>query len=167
VYDLPFLRDYTTLLGRLAGGWQLGGTANFGTGYYLTPASFGAQNVGNRASYLANPNLSRSERSIDRWYDVSKVVNPAPGSLGNAGKGTILGTGMKRVDLVLNKSFHVDETRRFELRTEFFNAFNTTQFDDPILGPVNNPQAGKITSASDYGNTQSERVLQLALKFHF
>ncbi len=69
--------------------------------------------------------------------------------------------------MVLNKSFHVDEVRRFELRAEFFNTFNTTQFDDPILGPVTNPQAGKITSASDFGNTQSERVIQLGLKFLF
>jgi hypothetical protein len=167
IYDLPFFRDYKTLLGRLAGGWQIGTTMNFGTGYYLTPASFSVQNAGSRASYTGNPNLPSSERTINRWYDVSKVVNPAPGTLGNAGKGTILGTGMKRVDLVLNKSFRIDETRRFELRAEFFNAFNTTQFDDPILGPAANPQAGKITTASDYGNTQTERVVQLALKFHF
>ncbi len=87
VYDLPFLRDYHTLLGKVAGGWQISGSANFGSGYYLTPASFGAQNVGSRASYLGNPNLPSDQRTIDRWYDVSKVVNPAPGFAGQCGQG--------------------------------------------------------------------------------
>ncbi len=167
IYDLPFPKDHNTLLSRVAGGWQIGGTGNFGTGYYLTPASYSILNAGSRASYIGNPNLPSSERTTDRWYDTSKVVNPAVGTLGNAGKGTILGSGLDHLDLVLNKSFYIDEVRRFELRAEFFNAFNKTQFDDPILGPGVNPQAGKITSASDYGNTQTERVIQLALKFQF
>jgi len=61
----------------------------------------------------------------------------------------------------------IRETVRVELRGEAFNVLNTPQFDDPQLGPVSNPQAGKITSASDYGYQQTERVLQVALKFRF
>lgn len=167
IYDLPFFKGDMSALGRIAGGWQIGLMGNFGTGHYLTPASYLAQFAGSRASLTGNPNLSRGERSIDRWYDVSKVVNPVAGSLGNAGKGSILGSGMERFDFVVNKSIPIDEVRRFELRGEFFNALNHPQFDDPILGPASNPQAGKITTASDYGFTQTERVIQVALKFHF
>ena len=54
-----------------------------------------------------------------------------------------------------------------ELRAEFFNAFNHPQFDDPVVTPGNNPLAGKITSASDFGFTQTERVIQLGLKYSF
>jgi hypothetical protein len=35
------------------------------------------------------------------------------------------------------------------------------------LAPGNNPLAGKITSASDFGFTQTERVIQLGLKYSF
>ena len=54
-----------------------------------------------------------------------------------------------------------------EFRAELFNAFNHPQFDDPVLAPPNNPQAGKITSASDFGFTQTERVIQFGLKYVF
>ena len=40
-------------------------------------------------------------------------------------------------------------------------------FDDPVVTPSENPQAGKITSASDFGFTQTERVIQFGLKYSF
>ena len=46
-------------------------------------------------------------------------------------------------------------------------AFNHPQFDDPNMFPANNPLAGKITSASDYGYNLSERVIQFGLKYDF
>jgi ligand-binding sensor domain-containing protein/signal transduction histidine kinase len=36
-----------------------------------------------------------------------------------------------------------------------------------VVTPGNNPLAGKITAASDYGFTQTERVIQLGLKYSF
>ncbi len=56
-----------------------------------------------------------------------------------------------------------------------FNAFNHAQFDDPVMQPVVrdaagrvlNPTAGKVTSASDFGFRQTERVVQFGLKFTF
>ena len=49
------------------------------------------------------------------------------------------------------------------------------QFDDPVLQPavldasgrLLNPTAGKITSASDFGFRQTERVVQVGLKYTF
>ena len=70
-------------------------------------------------------------------------------------------------DLVINKDFRITETHKVEFRAELFNAFNHPQFDDPVLAPPNNPQAGKITSASDFGFTQTERVIQFGLKYVF
>jgi hypothetical protein len=54
-----------------------------------------------------------------------------------------------------------------EFRAELFNALNHPQFDDPVVTSGNNPLAGKITSASDFGFTQTERVIQLGLKYSF
>lgn len=167
LYELPILKGRGGALEKAFGGWQIGAIALFQSGAYLTPGSFGTQFTGSRANLLGNPNLSRGERTIDRWFDVSKLANPAPGQLGNAGKGTIQGSGNNKWDLVVQKNFRIRESHRLEFRTEFFNAFNHPQFDDPVLFPGNHPQAGKITSASDSGFNQTERVIQFGLKYHF
>src|SRR5262249_8804682 len=133
----------------------------------LTPTSFGVSSAGSHAILLGNPNLPRGERTIDRWFDVSKLANPAPGQLGNAGKGVIRGSGNNTWDVVISKFFPVTDRQLVELLAELFNAFKLPQFDDPVVNPGNNPLAGKITSASDFGFTQTERVIQLGVKYNF
>jgi outer membrane receptor protein involved in Fe transport len=167
LYELPFFRNRKDWLGKIAGGWQIGAIAIFQDGPSLTPSSFGVPFIGSHANLLGNPNLPRGERTIDRWFDVSKLANPAPGQLGNAGKGVIRGSGNNKWDIVISKFLRITERHRVELRAEFFNAFNHPQFDDPVVTPGNNPLAGKITSASDFGFTQTERVIQLGLKYSF
>jgi hypothetical protein len=167
LYELPFFKRREGVLGKVAGGWQIGAIATFQDGPSLTPSSFGVPFVGSHANLLGDPNLSRDERTIDRWFDVSKLANPAPGQLGNAGKGVIRGSGNNKWDLVISKVLPITERHRVELRAEVFNAFNHPQFDDPVVTPGNNPLAGKITSASDFGFTQTERVIQLGLKYSF
>jgi len=167
LYELPIFKHGNGLAARLAGGWQVGTIALFESGAYLTPGVFGVSFTGSRANLLGNPNLQHGQRTIDRWFDVTKLANPQPGQLGNAGKGTIQGSGHNKWDLIVQKSFKIAERHKVEFRTEFFNAFNHTQFDDPQLFPATNPLAGKITSASDFGFTQTERVIQFGLKYHF
>ena len=167
LYELPFYKHRRDLLAKAAGGWQIGAISTFQTGAYLTPSSYLVQFVGSRPNLLGNPNLPRGERSINRWFDVSRLANPAPGQLGNAGKGTILGSGNNKWDLVVSKFFQITERHRVEFRSEFFNAFNHPQFDDPVMAPANNPNAGKIASASDFGYSQTERVIQFGLKYNF
>ena len=167
LYELPIFKQSGRLFSSLFGGWQIGAIGTFHSGAYLTPGIFGVQFTGSRPNLLGDPNLSRGERTIDRWYDVSKLANPAPGQLGNAGKGTIQGSGTNKWDLVVQKIFRITEGHKVEFRTEFFNAFNHPQFDDPVIAPANNPQAGRITSASDFGFSQTERVIQFGLKYQF
>src|SRR4029434_1677293 len=84
LYELQFFRNRKDLLGKVAGGWQIGTIATFQDGPSLTPSSFGVAFVGSHANLLGNPNLPRGERTIDRWFDVSKLANPAPGQLRDA-----------------------------------------------------------------------------------
>jgi outer membrane receptor protein involved in Fe transport len=167
LYELPIFKRRHDLLGNVAGGWQIGTIATFQDGPSLTPASYGVDFVGSHADLLGDPNLPRGERSINRWFDVSKLVNPAPGQLGNAGKGVIRGSGNNKWDLVISKFTRVNERHQVEFRAEMFNAFNHPQFDDPQVTPANNPLAGKISSASDFGFSQTERVIEFGLKYSF
>jgi len=57
--------------------------------------------------------------------------------------------------------FEISENKRFEFRTEIFNLFNHTQFDNPD---------GNITDGSDFGRilrAKPPRQVQFALKFYF
>ncbi|MEO6912143.1 MAG: carboxypeptidase regulatory-like domain-containing protein [Edaphobacter sp.] len=167
LYDIPLLTNEHRVLDRIVGHWEVGVDSTFASGSWLTPSSYGVSYVGSRANLTGNPNLPRSQRTIQRWFDVSKLQNPAPGQLGNSSKGTIMGSGTNLTNLVLLKKFLISDERRLELRGEFFNVFNHTQFDDPYTYPGNNPQAGKITSASDFGYAQTERIIQIGLKCYF
>ena len=167
LYALPFFQQRHDLLGKIAGGWQIGAIGTFQDGPALTPASFGVAFAGSHANLLGDPNLPRGERTIDRWFDVSQLSNPAPGQLGNAGKGVIRGSGNNKWDVVISKFLDFAAGHRLEFRAELFNALNKPQFDDPVVTPGNNPLAGKIMSASDFGFTQTERVIQLGLKYSF
>ena len=167
LYALPFFGQRHDLLGMVAGNWHIGAIGTFQDGPSLTPSSFGVPFVGSHANLLGDPNLPRGERTIDRWFDVSQLANPAPGQLGNAGKGVIRGSGTNKWDVVISKFLDIAPGHRLEFRAELFNALNNPQFDDPVVTPGNNPLAGKITSASDFGFTQTERVIQLGLKYSF
>jgi hypothetical protein len=166
-YAPPFFQQRHGLLGHIAGGWQIGAIGTFQDGPALTPSSYGVAFAGSHANLLGDPNLPRGERTIDRWFDVSQLANPAPGQLGNSGKGVIRGSGNNKWDVVVSKFLEFTPAHRLEFRAELFNALNHPQFDDPVVTPGNNPLAGKITSASDFGFTQTERVIQLGLKYTF
>jgi hypothetical protein len=175
VYEPPFFRTGPRITRLLLGGWQIAPIWTAYTGAYLTPGNFNVQNTGARPDVLRNPNLSRGERTIDRWFDTEAIQNATPGRFGNAGKGIIQGSGVNNWDVNLAKNFHFTERHRLQFRAELFNAFNHAQFDDPVLQPlvrdtagrVLNPSAGKVTSASDFGFRQTERVIQFGLKYNF
>ena len=167
IYAIPFPSSSSLALREIAAGWSLGIDSIFAGGSRLTPSSFGVSYVGTRANITGDPNLPRGQRTINHWYNAAAVTNPTPGSLGNASKGSIKGSGTNLSNLVVIKNFKLRETHLLEFRAEFFNVFNHTQFDDPYTYANSYSLAGKVTSANDYGYAQTERVAQLALKYKF
>ncbi|MFN7933224.1 MAG: TonB-dependent receptor [Bryobacteraceae bacterium] len=175
VYEPPFFQKGGAVKRLLLAGWQIAPIWTAFTGAYLTPGNFNVQNSGTRPDSLRNANLPRGERTIDRWFDTDAIQNAVPGRFGNAGKGIIQGSGNNSWDINFSKNFLINERQRVQFRAELFNAFNHAQFDDPVMQPVVrdaagrvlNPTAGKVTSASDFGFRQTERVIQLGLKYTF
>jgi len=175
VYEPPLFRTGPTVARLLLGGWQVAPIWTAFVGAYLTPGNFNVLYTGLRPDVLRNPNLPRGDRTIDRWFDTEAIQNATPGRFGNAGKGIIQGSGVNNWDVNLAKNFHFTERHTVQFRAELFNVFNHAQFDDPVLQPlvrdasgrVLNPSAGKVTSASDFGFRQTERVIQFGLKYSF
>jgi hypothetical protein len=175
VYEPPIFLTGPRIVRLLLGGWQIAPIWTAYTGAYLTPGNFNVQHTGARPDVLRNPNLPRGERTIDRWFDTEAIQNATPGRFGNSGKGIIQGSGVNAWDVNLAKNFHFTERHRLQFRAELFNVFNHAQFDDPVMQPLVrdatgralNPNAGKVTSASDFGFRQTERVIQFGLKYNF
>jgi hypothetical protein len=152
----------------LLGGWQLSGIHVLQSGLALTATLGGSAvlNLGGerraRPNLVGDPELPASQRTIQRWFntDAFAAFNPAPQAFGNAGVGIMRGPGYANFDFTLAKDFRVSDRRRFQFRTEIFNAFNRANFGPPSIQRESSG-FGQILSA---GNA---RIVQFGLKFYF
>ena len=106
--------------------------------------------------------MPEGQRSLDQWFDKSAFA-PAPTfSLGNDSRTqpNLRTPGVKTFDLSLSRIQRMGERIRLQFRAEFFNAFNTPQFDAPN-GSVTATNFGQITSAG------AGRVIQLAIRLSY
>ncbi|MGD0906169.1 MAG: carboxypeptidase-like regulatory domain-containing protein [Candidatus Acidiferrales bacterium] len=84
---------------------------------------------------------------------------------GNSSLGIVLGPGQFNWDMSLTKTTTVGGIREdatLQFRTEFFNAFNHAQFNNPAVVDVSKSTFGQITSTS-----VNPRLIQFALKYAF
>jgi hypothetical protein len=65
------------------------------------------------------------------WINPASFVANALGTFGNAGYNSLIGPGFFNLDANLTRSFAIREHQRFDLRFEFFNLLNHTNFSLP------------------------------------
>ena len=107
---------------------------------------------------------------MTRWFDTDAFANPSFRLYGTAGRNILDGPGTKQIDLSLIKNFQVTERVRLQFRAEFFNAFNTPQFNNPRGAGVRVGAGamGRITRAGSEPTLQrTQRQVQMALKLFF
>ena len=190
-YQLPF--QNSGKLKYVVEGWQVNAILSYFDGLPFSVVS--ANGVGDgltpRADMLpgyGNGTLSTDKRSLKEWFNTSAFVSiPLTGSLangqwGNSGRNILQGPGTKNIDFSVFKNFQVAESKSLQLRAEFFNLFNTPQFNNPsAVAPT--PAIGSttlvpnITAGSAFGTIASagspttfqriSREIQLAAKFTF
>jgi hypothetical protein len=81
---------------------------------------------------------------------------------GNTPRNFLYGPGQKNLDLSVLKFIPIGERVRGELRTEFFNLFNWTNFANPNTNIAVPATFGRITATST-----GPRVIQFAFKLNF
>jgi len=170
VVNLPFHGNM------LVEGWQVSGIITQNTGLPFSPYT-GADVIGwagtsnNRPDVI--PGCQIQTGNVGQWFDPKCYTVPAAGTLGNAGRDTIIGPGLAQVDIALLKDTKVakiSESFRVQFRAEFFNIFNHAQFGLPgnsmfsAASGTPNGAAGVISTLA--GNTAS-RQIQFGLKFLF
>jgi hypothetical protein len=94
------------------------------------------------------------------WISPAAFVANSPGAFGGAGYNSLRAPGFFDLDANLTRSFQIRERQGFELRFEFFNLLNHTNFSTPVA-TLSSATFGKIQSAAD------PRILQFAAKFKF
>jgi hypothetical protein len=177
-WDLPFgkgrrfLSVATGAAERILGGWQVNGIQSIYSGLPFTvTSSINTLNGsgGQRANRIGDGRLSQSERTLDRYFDIDAFVTPAQYQFGNSGTNILKGPGTVQFDFSAFKHIQLgsNEQRRLQFRTEFFNLFNTPQFNNPNAA-VGNVNMGRITSAGSKPTLQrTSRQIQFALKLYF
>jgi hypothetical protein len=96
-----------------------------------------------------------------QWMSPSGYSEPAKGSFGNCGaQGPVRGPGFANSDIGLSKDFHLTESKYFQFRGDFLNAFNNVQ--------LGHPSTNFPSSTFGLVNTsQPARNIQFAFKFYY
>ncbi|HYM12737.1 MAG TPA: TonB-dependent receptor, partial [Bryobacterales bacterium] len=145
-------------------GWQLSGITAMQSGLPYS-VTLNVDNTNSlaaaRPDRLHDGSLSSGQRSIQSWFDLSAFATPAGYAFGNSGRNILRGPGRVNFDAALARTFSLRERWKLEFRGEFFNLFNTPQFDLPnsTLGV---PAAGQIN-----GTITPMRQIQFGLRVEF
>lgn len=150
------------------GGWQVSGIYRLASGL---PSHFSATNNTNSFGGSQQPNVTNmndvpvSNRSTAQWFNTAAFSQPAAFTFGNAPRWfTNVRFGRtNNLDGALLKNFRVTERVKAELRGEFFNAMNRTQFGWPDTNIASN------TFGQDNGTAPgfTPRNIQLGLRLNF
>jgi hypothetical protein len=177
VYDLPFGSGKKLFAkgaaGAILGGWRISGELQLQTGFPYTidykgdPINIGGGSGGIlvRPNYVwsnganVDPNLPSDQRSTAEWFNTSAFVQPIY-SFGGVGRNTMIGAGLANLDTTLARDFRLAEKMNLQLRGEFFNLANHSNYG--LIGRiVNDPTFGIVQ------NQLPPRQIQLAAKFSF
>lgn len=189
-FDKPF-RGGSSVMQKIAGGWQVNGIAAFQSGTPFT--IFSDDNQSQQASGLDRADLIGKPRTFDprsvrtfsagdcignpgvpgHYYfdpDVYDCLNVAEGgtiplfTYGNSGRNSVRGPGINNIDLSLLKNFKFGERLAMQFRSEFFNAFNHTQF---VIPGNSNTAFGFTGTFGQATQARDPRIIQFALKASF
>jgi hypothetical protein len=167
-YAIPFDRVFSSLPKHLAKGWQIAGITRMSTGLPIsligqrdqslsgTDASIDTPNFSGLVNYAGDP-----RQAGHLWMTKDGFSVPALGSFGTAPRRFFHGPGLNNWNLAVHKDTQIREHMTLQIRAEFFNTFNHTQFGNPS-GFLSGSTFGKITSVQ-----ASPRIGQVAAKFIF
>lgn len=172
-YSLPSLLAATNRKWERAAssGWSVDALGSIQSGFPFTPQlGFNPSNNGDTRN-PDRPSWNPSFRGPvitglpNGYYNPLAFEVPASGTFGNVGRDALTGPGLREFDVSLIKLTPLTERLKLQFRADFFNAFNTANFNTPDLivftkgEDVPSRAAGAITSTST-----SSRQIQFALK---
>jgi hypothetical protein len=172
LYELPFgdgkpYLSGSSVLGKILGGWQLGGIITLSEGAPTNVGSIGDSflvgGLGNRP-HATGINPIPENQGVDSFWNVLAFDTRNPNLswlAGNAGRNVLIRPGTVQTDLSLARNIRIREGHQLQFRFENFNAFNHPNWNPPGTDARNASTFGKVTSA------RTMRELQFGLKYVF
>jgi len=184
VYELPKFSTKHRVATAVLNNWQLNGILTLQTGLPFTIIDSPNLAIIQRANFApgAHDLLTTGdiESRLNQYFNTSAFALSRP-ILGGANLGTpnnptfdpnnpfgntprnfLYGPGQKNLDFSMVKFIPIGETVRAEIRAEFFNIFNWTNFANPNINIAVPATFGRITATSS-----GPRVVQFAFKASF
>jgi hypothetical protein len=177
---MPLAPNAGRLTGALIGGWHLSGivSAQSGSPFYAS-LPFDNSNTGtpNRANVVPGCDLVPAgfQQNVFHWYNTACFAVPPPFTFGNEPRDALRGPDYLDFDFSVYKNFHLTESKYFQFRSDFFNAFNRPNFSPPGGGSTGNfTDLGGLVSTAITTPTFMQilsaapaREIQFSLKFMF
>lgn len=180
-YELPFGsgKEFVNhgIAGKLLEGIQIAGIVSAQTG---NPYSVFTQLDNGRTGVASfswpdvigdphnNPGPRLQVSGVKTGLNIAGFSNTFLGHLGDSGRNQWYGPSHTDMDMVLMKNINITERFRMQIRSEFFNLFNTPQFGQPGNVIENAGTFGFSTSTVNRPDgTTSARQIQLAVKLNF
>jgi hypothetical protein len=185
-YRIPVPRFSNWAAKRFAEGWRMTGITTFQSGFPLDviDSSFRSltcwaydwtscwdvpnmptspQYTNPRSSSFSNTVTTTGLSADDHYlFNPNTFARASIGVQGNTGRNPLRGPGLNNFDWAFFKDTQITESTRIELRFEFYNLFNHTQFSSSgVTTDINSVNFGRILAAND------PRLIQLAAKFYF
>jgi hypothetical protein len=170
-------------------GWSLSSIASLLSGFPFSPQlgynPTGSGDSRNPVRPNVNPSFNgplypggSTATRVAQYFNPNAFSTPAYGTVGNAGRDSLVGPGYGDWDLSLLKSTVVTERLRVQFRAEFFNVLNHTNLQLPnevvfSAGPTQGTTANQTTAATFgspgviSGSANTSRQIQLGLKILF
>jgi outer membrane receptor protein involved in Fe transport len=180
LYELPFAKQSTSLLGRIVQNWQVNGifSAYSGTPFTINGTNPATNCPGCGAITInvqGDPKPTGTPGSpTEPWYDKSVFSQPTGGGFegfGNSERNQFRSPGVWNVDLGIFRSFPIGRIRP-EIRIEAINVFNHTNWARPNL-TFTSPQFLTFAPTAahqanpTWGTGTRERTVQIGLRLEF
>ena len=180
MYDLPFgenrrfFSQGRGLPAKILSNWQWSGSFTVASGLYFTPNILGGtldieRGVSGslRANVVPGQPISISNPTTLDWFNKAAFCTPGTNCAnlngtpyGDAGRSTIEGPGTFTMNMTLNRTIPIKETRALDLRIAAINVFNHANYAS-INTVVNSLTFGEVTSVSNM------RRITLQARFRF
>lgn len=182
-WKLPWGKNLSGSAGKALKGWQVTGISQVRSG---NPLTLFVQRNRSRSQWSPSlgPGLGFDRPSMapgrthrdavlglpDRYFDPAAFMLQPAGTLGNLGRGALIGPNLRTVDLAAIKRFRLGERSNIQFRIEAFNLLNRANFAPPSLlafsGATDNEKPleslGRILAT-----ITSSRQIQLSLRVMF
>jgi outer membrane receptor protein involved in Fe transport len=171
----------------IVGNWGFSGITSFRTGFPVTleagsrraqpiltvMGAGGAVRPNASGPFEFNPKPAGSEgapfgttnpdgfQAISTYAQSLGLSQPLLGNFGNLGRNVVRLNGERNFDWNIYKNFSITENAKFQIRSEFYNIFNNTSFQE-VSRVITAPDFGQYTSVA-----QNARIIQLGARLVF